>query len=400
VVQLFAMKGKYSNVVRYSVAKAYREYIRRRIAGIVHWQPQTESQEGCTAIIGMCSRLPSVLAATLQCLEAGKWPSLNAVLVAVDNVPASLPEGFESDTKSRFPELNLQFLYYSPEQSALAESLKLPFIYSWLSWCICLAQVRTRHVLIHDYDALVLGSSLGRRYARFAESQVKVQGIAWYQANGIGPEHRLATTFEAFVDAQWVRTFDPIMLFNKIRFRKGRSVDYDTLLDLQENWLGDEDRDIFPMGLEDLVHPSQMIHQYTMFRKFPGSPLPCFSIIMIPFFSWLGGDAEALRRAVDALKASTKNRVDLIGDGSAFNLSQLTTVAVDWMLKQMLQVVVARGVPPFPDLLEYGSALYEASNTPAELIWVGDFLPDHRQWLSSVRGARAASPPAGYLATS
>jgi hypothetical protein len=70
------------------------------------------------------------------------------------------------------------------------------------------------------------------------------------------------------------------------------------------------------------------------------------------------------------------------------------------MLKQMLQVVVAREVPPFPDLLEYGSALYEASNTPAELVWVGDFLPDHRQWLSSVRGERAASPQAGYLATS
>jgi hypothetical protein len=388
------MKGKYSNTLRYIAAKIYRNIIRWRIAGLVSWKPHTPSEEGCTAIIGMCSRLPSVLAANLECLQAGKWHSLKAVLVAVDNLEASLPERFESGMKTRFPELNLHFLYYSPEQFALTERLKLPYIYSWLSWCICLAHVRTRHVLIHDYDALLLGSALGQRYARFVESGAKVQGIAWYEANGVRPEHRLATTFEAFVDAQWVRSFEPVMLFNKIRFRKGRSVDYDTLLDLQENWLDEGEREIYPMGIDDLVHPSQMIHQYTMFRKFPASPLPCFSVIMIPFFSWLGGDEEALSRAVIALKRSPPTLVDLVGDGSAFNLSQLTTVAVDWMLKQMLQVLVARRVPPFSDLLEYGTSLYQASNTPCELVWVGDFLPKHRQWLAAAgMGRTAASKP-------
>jgi hypothetical protein len=381
------MKGKYSNVLRYVAAMTYRNTIRRRIAGLVSWTPHTESEEGCTAIIGMCSRLPTVLAANLECLMAGKWPSLKAVFVAVDNLKGSLPEGFERDIKIRFSELNLRFLYYTPEQFALTERLKLPYVYSWLSWCVCLASVRTRHVLIHDYDALILGSALSRRYACFVNSGAKVQGIAWYEGNGVVAKDRLATTFEAFVDAQWVRRFEPVMLFNKIRFRKGRSVDYDTLLDLQENWLDAGDRDIFPMGIDDLVHPSQMIHQYTMFRKFPASPLPCFSVIMIPFFSWLGGDQDALSRAVAALKRSPPTRVDLVGDGSAFNLSQLSTISVDWMLKQMLQVLVARQVRPFAELLEYGSSLYRAANTPSELAWIGDFLPRHRQWLAAASGA-------------
>lgn len=378
---LFRMGGKYSNVLKFWAAAAYREAIRLRIAPLVRWQPLPDPEEGCTAIVGMCSRLPCVLAANFECLQAGRWPALKAVLVAVDNRPQSLPAGFETELKRRFPDLHLEFLYYSPEQVAVSERLKLPYLFSWLSWCLCLARVKTRHVLIHDYDALILGPSLGRRYARFRDSRAKVQGVRWYHGNGILPEHRLATTFEAFVDARWLRGFEPIMLFNKIRYRKGRSVDYDTLLDLQENHLREEERDIVPVGLDQLVHPSQMIHQYTMFRKFPGAPLPCSSVIMIPFFSWLGGDGQALRRAIAALAASPRQRVDLIGDGTLFNLARLDTAAVDWMLKQMLQILVSRQVPPFPEVREYGSALYRACDTPTDRIWVGDFLPIHRRWL-------------------
>lgn len=386
--QLVRMKGKYSNVFGFVLAKAYREYTRLRIARLVQWEPQRESVEGCTAVIGMCSRLPSVLAANLECLQAGRWPALKSVRVVVDNLPGSLAAGFEAELVRRFPDLDLHFHYYNPEQAALAEKLKLPYLYSWLSWCIGLAAAKTRHVLIHDYDALILGQALGKRYARFLQSGVKIQGITWYHGNGVRGEDRLATTFEAFVDARWLRAFEPVAMFNKVAFRKGRSVDYDTLLDLQENRLSEAERDIMPMGIQDLVHPSQMIHQYTMFRKFPAAPLPCSSIIMIPFFSWLGGDERALTQAVAALGTSPRTRVDLLGDGSVFNLSQLTTAAVDWILKQMLQVLVARQVPPFAELLEYGRALYRAAGTPTGQEWIGDFLPDHRQWLSRAGFAR------------
>ena len=43
----------------------------------------------------------------------------------------------------------------------------------------------------------------GDRYREFVESGVFVQGIRWYQNNGIRPEDRLATTFEAFIDVPW-----------------------------------------------------------------------------------------------------------------------------------------------------------------------------------------------------
>lgn len=379
--RLLRMGGKYSNVFQFMAAALYREFIRQRVARLVAWEPLRDPEEGCTAIIGMCSRLPSVLAANLECLQAGRWPALRSVLIAVDNGPESLPAGFEAEIRRRFPALAPEFLYYSREQVAVAETLKLPYVFSWLSWCLCLARVKTRDVLIHDYDALILGNSLARRHARFRESGAKMQGVRWYEGNGVLPGHRLATTFEAFVDAGWLRDFEPVMLFNKVRYRKGRSVDYDTLLDLQENHLVEAERDIAPMEFDDLVHPSQMIHQYTMFRKFPGAPLPCFSVVMIPFFSWLGGDGKALRRAIAALAAAPRDRVDLIGDGTLFNLSRLSTAAVDWMLKQMLQILVARRVAPFPEVLAYGSALYRASGTPQERVWVGDFLPPHRRWL-------------------
>ena len=70
-------------------------------------------------------------------------------------------------------------------------------------------------------------------------------------------------------------SFRPIRLFNKVKSHAGRFVDYDIILDIQHNETTDSERGIVPMPPEDFVHPSQMVHQYTMFRRFPwrGTPL-------------------------------------------------------------------------------------------------------------------------------
>ncbi len=290
---------------------------------------------------------------------------------------------------------DLRIFYYNEAQSRLAEQIRLPYIFSWLSWCIALGHCRTRHAMLHDYDCLIVSDILERRYREFCASGVKVQGVRWYQGNGVLEEDQLATTFEAILDVDWVRSYPPIRLMNELKIRQGRSIDYDTLLDLQHNDLTPAQRQRFPMTLDDFVHPSQMVHQYTMFRRNPGQALPCFSIPMIPFFEYIAVGESRLDRAV----AQIRNRREhsktfpFLADNLLINFSLLDTGMVDWCLKQMVQGCIKLEIEPFSGLYEYGTELYQLVETPDPLVWKGDFNPEQRSWIE--RSASKLVPTLG-----
>jgi hypothetical protein len=386
------MRGKHKNLLVHALAGFYRERLRWKIARLVAWQPLQHAEPGCTAIIGLSSRLPHVLGANMRCLYKSRWPELKRVLVTVDSTEEMFPREALRESIEAYPELQIEVLYYSPLQSAMAEQLKLPYVYSWLSWCIALSRVSTEHVLIHDYDALILGRTLEARYKRFVASDAKVQGIAWYKTNGIEPDDHLATTFEAFFDTKWLRSLRPVQLFNKLRLVNGRSIDFDTTLDAQLMLLKRSERTIVPMALDELVHPSQMIHQYTMFRRDPGKALPCGSIPMIPFFAFLGGNDEMLLHATQLLESGQGKDIDFLKDGTRINLTQLDLAMVDWQLKQMIQACLGLQIPPDSRIYRYGSALYRMIHTAEPDIWKGDFTALQRAWIDSASRADTAAP--------
>jgi hypothetical protein len=234
--------------------------------------------------------------------------------------------------------------------------------------------------LIHDYDALVFGGTLRRRYEEFVKSGAAIQGVSWYAVNGLVSNDRLATTFEAFAQVPWLRSLPPVSLFNKIGIKDGRSIDYDTTLYIQDRLLRPEQRTCMPMDLEELVHPSQMIHQYTMFRKFPGRPLPSFSMPMLPLFAALSGKPEAFDDAARSLRSAPRGAVDLAGDGTPMNLQQLGVPQVDWTLKQMIQAALMLELPPNRALMDYGTALYDHVGASPDQRQ-GDFTPRQREWM-------------------
>jgi hypothetical protein len=377
---------KYKTFRHFLIAKLHKDIKRYRISKIFSWEPLPQLESGCTAIIAMCSRMPYVLAANLDCLNKNRWSELKEVLITVDAEKGALPEGFEEDILQRFPQLKITFLYYNQQQAKLSAKISDPFIYSWLSWGTCLNHVRTQTVLIHDYDALLLSAqALEKRYQAFLESGVKIQGITWYKSNGFVTEDRLATTFEAFADVNWIRSFPPVMGYNKVGTFKGRRVDYDTYLDIQANHTPIEHRTIIPMGIEEVVHPSQMITQYMRFRNTPGKRLACFAVIMIPLFYFISGQKNAIINATQVLQRSPLERVDLLSDGVLMNLSLLDTKSVDFMLKLMVQALIGLEIKPFKALIEYGIELYRITKTPQEQVWVGDFTNAQREWIEVAR---------------
>lgn len=373
------MQGKHKSIVKHGLAWLYREKVRGQLAPAVSWKPLADAQPGCTAIIGMCSRLPAVLGANLRCLISARWPELKRIVIAVDATSEAFPLD-EQRLAADYPGIAIKVVHYSAAQSELAERLKLPFVYSWMSWSLALAEVRTRDVLIHDYDALVFGSTLRARYDEFVRTDSTIQGVSWYVVNGLKEDDRLATTFEAFVNAPWLRRLEPVSLFNKIGLKNGRSIDYDTTLHIQDRLLPPAKRTCMPMTLDELVHPSQMIHQYTMFRKMPGQPLPCFSMPMLPLFASLSGDGEAFARATHSLGHAPRDAVDLAADGTRMNLHQLDAAQVDWTFKQMVQAMLNLGEAPSPALVRYARALYDHVGVPQDARQ-GDFTPLQRDWI-------------------
>ena len=373
------MQGKHSSILKHTAAWLYREKVRHQLSSLVSWSPLADPEPGCTAIIGMCSRLPRVLGANLRCLIAARWPELRRIVIAVDATREAFPLD-AAELMATYPGIEIEVVHYSDAQSRYAEDIKLPFVYSWMSWSIALARVRTRDVLIHDYDALVFGETLRRRYEEFVRSRAMIQGVSWYAVNGLKPDDHLATTFEAFANVPWLRGLPPVSLFNKIGIKDGRSIDYDTTLYIQDRLLRPEQRTCMPMDLDELVHPSQMIHQYTMFRKFPGRPLPSFSMPMLPLFASLSGRPQAFDEATRSLQSAPRDAVDLAGDGTPMNLQHLGVPQVDWTLKQMIQAALLLQLPPNPALMNYGKALYDHVGATADQR-EGDFTPRQREWM-------------------
>jgi hypothetical protein len=379
---------KYKSYLQFLIAKLHKNIKRHKISKLFSWEPLPPLESGCTAIMAMCSRMPYVLGANLYCLEKNQWDDLKEVLITVDAEKGALPDGFEDEIFQKFPQLKITFFYYNRQQAEFTAKVNDPYIYSWLSWGTCMNHVRTKTVLIQDYDALVLSAkALEKRYQAFLESGAKMQGISWYKANGFVAEDHLATTFEAFMDVDWIRSFPPVMGYNKVAIFKGRKVDYDTYLDIQANHTPENQRTIIPMSEEEVVHPSQMITQYMRFRNSPGKALPCFAVTMIPFFHFLSGQENAIANATQALQQGNPEQVDLLSDGVIMNFYRLDTKAVDFMLKLMIQAQIGLGMKPFKELIDYGTALYKVCKTPSEQIWVGDFTDVQREWIEAATGS-------------
>jgi hypothetical protein len=379
----FKMKGKYKNTFAFSAAYLSRKVIRFRIRNSVEWTPAAQLQDGLTVIIGMPYRLSGILKSNLRCLYRNRWRELERIIVSVDAAKGVLPDAMMENTKLEFPNVPIDFVFYDDVQSALARKLELPYVYSWLSWCVAIARVQTKHILIHDYDALIMDDILAKRYEKFVSSNALIQGISWYGSNGIDVSDQLATTFEAFVDTNWIRSFKPIMLFNQVSLHKGRSVDYDTLLEIQHRHTAGTSRKIEAMSEGSLVHPSQMIHQYTMFRRSPKQALPCFSIGMIPFFLWLSGDKAILETCTQRLLGEPSVSVDLLGDGTRINFTKLSSIDVDWNLKQMIIACTGLAIQPFRALLDYGNALYRITKTPDNKAWIYGFSDQQLNWINA-----------------
>jgi hypothetical protein len=327
------VEGKYRSRWSYAYAKLYRFFIRAVIRSFVRWTPMADVREGYTVIMGCVHRLPDLLFANLRCLARQDRKNLVEVLLVLDGAG---PEGIDARIAEALPGIPHRVLRWSRWQRFVTRLFRWPWINAWLSWSIAIREIRSRHVLIQDLDALLMKRDfLERRYAAIRELDVPYLGVRWYEGNGILPEARLATTFEMMVDGEFVRkTFAPMDLFNHVTMYRGRSVDFDTFLHA-EAVAGE--RCIIAADLDDFVHPSQMICQWA-FHMNGDSRLPTrtHNLMLLPYFMYLGGESRTLPRLTWEMTARKGGDVTLFD--RPLRINELTPEHVAWLEKQAGQV--------------------------------------------------------------
>lgn len=240
-----------------------RTPITRRLPGLVKWTPLEAPRDGYTVVIAAMHRLWPVAVANLELIARMQRVSMHEVIVVLDTDAEGVPTPLRTAIQRlRDDGLPVRLLHYTQRQLQVTRSIQWGWVYSWLSWSIGIGAAETRRVILHDLDALPIDGGLFERLHWAAEgSGAQFQGIRPYQGNGITREMNLVTTFELVLDAEWVRSnAEPHEGFNQIAVIDGRYVDFDTWLAVQHRA---PVRTIEPVGSESLVHPSQLICQFT-----------------------------------------------------------------------------------------------------------------------------------------
>jgi len=353
------MHGKYSSPLRFHLVRAQRALLRSIIRRFSSFTPIDDPKPGYSILIGCSTPLAGMLEVNLSLLARQELTNLDQIIVAFDHPADQLPLPVEKLAREHFPLLPLRFEYYSPFQARVFATLGLPWTYSWASWMKGLMACRTKYALLHDFDAMLLRKDIiEERYRETNARNAQWCGIRAYNGNGVITDDGLVTTFEMMLDVQFIRQrFRPIDLFNQVTTHNGRTVDFDTCLYAQT--LAGE-RFILPIAEEDLVHPSQVIHQFTELCNRRGYiPPAANNLWFIPYFLYLSGHPQSMASITSELESNSGGPVTLLSH--SMNPSKLTVVHFEWVRKQVNRLEEALAGEVRPEVRRYVEAIGECA---------------------------------------
>jgi hypothetical protein len=333
------LKGKYTNPIKYSLAKTQRAAMRLVLRRLAAWRPLENPEAGYTAIIGCNGQLAAMIGADLKMLSCQDRENLKNIVIVIDRPKSEITFPVEQSMRDKYPELPLQFAYYSPTQTRILNAIGWGWAYAWLSWSTGIALTKTRYALLQDFDAILINpDALEQRYGAIVERGDQYLGDRWYSGCGVELDDRLVMTPELMFDAVHVRNHHrPIDLFNHVTIHHGRTVDFDTFLYAQSKA---GKKSVLPIAEEDMVHPSQMICQFTHLMAGRGTLAPDRNnLLLVPYFMYVGGEQATLAQQHSLLRACDGKTVPFFG--KPLEIGQLTQPHRAWMRKQAYRLEIA-----------------------------------------------------------
>lgn len=308
-----------------------RSAMKAVLAPLVRWDRMSAPDAGYTVVIAAMHRLMPVARANLTCLARQKLQNCRQLVLVFDCPAGQVPTDLADNFRRAHPGVDVAVLGYSPVQTRVARAFDWGWVYAWMSWSIGLAHAQTRHAMLHDFDALLLNAgAVEDRYAAALERQAEYVGVRHYFGNGIAPSDGLVTTFQLMLDVAHVRErHRPIDLFNHVGQFNGRWVEFDTFLYAQSRG---GTKSVLDIPESDMVHPSQMICQYTDFMVRPWRLPDRNNLLMFPYYAFVGGDAGPIISVTRGLGSGSPS-VELFGKQA--DVSRLPPEHFTWLADQV-----------------------------------------------------------------
>lgn len=347
-------REKYESEPQYLAVKLRRSVIRQLIRPLTRWKRLDNPREGYSIVIGCNVPLVRMISCNLRFLSQQNLEHAEQIFIVLDRPRDQMPDDIEDAVRQRFPSLPLRFLYYGRLQSAICGAIGWPWVQCWLSWALGIARVGTRYAVLHDFDAMLLRPGiLEERYQAIRARQHQYVGARFYDGNGVTPEDGFATTFELVFDAAHVRnTLRPIDLFSHVTRYKGRRVDLDTFLYAQS--LGGT-ASVLPILEEDMVHPSQLICQFSDFLEGRRGVRKSNNLLLVPYFLYAGDEPDVLRSVTAELERNVGSTISYFG--KPLDLSGLDPDLLRWLAKQAFRVESAIAGDVRPEVSRYFTAI-------------------------------------------
>jgi hypothetical protein len=350
--------GKYQNSIAFAKARARRGLMRAALRPLVQWPSHREAADGYTIAIGCSSAIPDILIANLRFLSKQDLSCAREILVVFDCPLSTAPTYIREHIETEFSELPVRWLCYSDAQAAVAKAIDWGWCYAWMSWSLAIGEARTRHVFLHDFDALLLDPALiQERYELALQRGVEFLGTSFYQGNGFTTEDGLVTTFELMLDAAFLKQhFSPIHLFNHVGWLGDRAVEFDTLLYAQS--LRGR-RAVVPIPVPAMVHPGQMICQTIDLLRRPQKLPRNTSLPLLPYYLYLSDKPEHLIAGTEELEATGNLRLW----DRPLRVSEIEPAPRAWLVEQAVRAELAH----CGELREEPARYLRALGGPAEL---------------------------------
>ena len=348
------MKRDFDNPLWFRFQCLRRATMRLFLRRLVKWQPLNQPIDGYSVIIGARADLLGVLRANLRMLSRQDRAGLHNITVVLDRTRAAIGEPALASLRDEFPELPLEIFCYSAKQVRVAAWVNWAWVYSWMSWAIGTAAVRTRYAILQDLDAMLLRPGVLReRHEAIRVRGVEFLGDDYYAGRGVELAWRVARTYELMFDVAFVRRrFKPLDLFNVMTRVDGKPVDYDTFLWAQHQ---DGRKDILPIDRLDMVHPSQMICQFAELVQRRRQPLRKPNLPLIPYFYAVGGEPGLMAEQTEAMRRSADGRVPFFG--TKLDLSGLDVEHCQWLSEQCRRMERSLHGEVRPEVAEYLRAI-------------------------------------------
>jgi hypothetical protein len=334
------LSGKYRNQRDFNVVRFYRELLRLSIRNLTSWQPLKNPKSGYTIAVACHHAFPEILEANLNLLVQQDLTHFDHLICAFDAVPNQKLALAEKRLRKQFPELQMEFCYQTPFQALILKTINWGWVHCWLSYCNCIARAKTRYMMLHDMDAMLLDNHfIEERYQAIQSRQHHFLGGRWYTYNGVEEEDKLLYIVELMFDLEFLRNhFSPIDVFNYVCLLNGRSCDLDILLFPQ---LKTEKKSVLPISETQWVHPSQVISQFTYLANRKNYIPPSINnLFFIPYFLFMAGNSTILKECTSALRnADAKTSIDFLG--FKMNMSKMDEMHMRFVRKQIGQIEYA-----------------------------------------------------------